>query len=69
MTEQWLCIACKFILGYIEDKKIIRIKRKDLYVEIKGGEVTETCCRCGKRNTLTDNEVKIPEKGGTEHGI
>jgi RNase P subunit RPR2 len=58
MTEQWLCEACKFILAYIEDKKVVRIKRKDLYVEVKGGEVTVTCCRCGKRNTLIDKEVK-----------
>jgi hypothetical protein len=58
MMEQWLCIGCKFILAYIEDKKIIRIKRKDLYVEIVGGTVTVTCCRCGKRNTLVDSEVK-----------
>jgi hypothetical protein len=58
MIEQWLCAACKFILGNIEDKKILRIKRKDLYVTIEGGKVTVTCVRCGKPNTLTDTEVK-----------
>jgi len=58
MIEPWLCIACKFVIAYIEDKKIIRIKRKDLYVEVEGGKVTITCCRCGKRNTVTDDKVK-----------
>jgi len=56
MTEKWLCIGCKFLLGYVEDKKIVRVKRKDLYVEfeVKGGKVTINCPRCGKRNELVD---------------
>lgn len=53
MIDKWLC-ACKFLLGFIEDKKVIRIKRKDLYIEVEGGKVTEMCPRCGKRNTLED---------------
>lgn len=52
MTEKWLCVSCKFILGYVENKEFIRIKRKDLYVEVQGGKVTENCPRCGKRNSL-----------------
>lgn len=60
--EKWHCIGCNAILGFVENKRIIRIKRKDLYVEVNlgpDGEVTETCPRCGKRNTLRD----IPENG------
>jgi hypothetical protein len=57
MTEQWLCISCEFVLGIVEDKKILRIKRKDLYVTIEGGKVTVICVRCGKPNILTDKEV------------
>lgn len=52
VNEKWLCESCRFILGYVENREIVRIKRKDLYLEIKQGEITITCCRCGKRNTL-----------------
>jgi hypothetical protein len=62
MTEKWLCLGCSFILGFVEDKIIVRIKRKDLYVETEGGKVTVTCPRCGKRNTLTDD--KSVKEGG-----
>ena len=53
MTERWDCLGCKAVLGYIEDKRIIRIKRKDLYVEIEGGKVSTPCYRCGKINSLS----------------
>jgi len=56
MMQKWLCEACKFILGFVEDNKIVRIKRKDLYVEIEGGKVSEICPRCGKRNMLADDK-------------
>ena len=62
MTEQWLCVDCQFILAYVSDKSVVRIKRKDLYVEVEGGKVTVTCCRCGKRNTMTDDKVKSERK-------
>jgi hypothetical protein len=62
MTEKWICIACKFILGFVEDKHVVRIKRKDLYVEIEGGRITEICPRCGKPNTIVDENTK--SKGG-----
>jgi len=54
---KWTCLGCNFILGYVEDKRIIRIKRKDLLTETilgKGGQITEFCTRCGKPNTLSD---------------
>jgi len=58
LVEKWLCVGCNFILGFVETKRIVRIKRKDLYVETEGGQVTVTCPRCGKRNTLTDDNYK-----------
>ena len=62
MIKEWVCIACKFTLAWIEDSKIIRIKRTDLYVDVEGGKVTITCCRCGKRNTAVDDKVKLERK-------
>lgn len=55
ITEKWLCVSCKFLLGYVEDKENVRIKRKDLYIEIKGGEIKVNCPRCGKRNSMEYN--------------
>lgn len=64
MMQKWLCTACKFILGFVENNNIVRIKRKDLYVEVEGGKVTETCPRCGKRNTLVDDKGEEVKKDG-----
>ena len=61
VNEQWLCVVCRFLIGYVEDKTTIRIKRRDLFVEIKGGEdqVTVICPRCGKHNIIGDeNSVR-----------
>jgi hypothetical protein len=58
--EKWLCMCCKFLLAFVEDKKIIRMKRKDMYIEIEGGRVATNCPRCGKRNEIVDKK----EKGG-----
>lgn len=52
----WKCSECQFLLGYVENKKIIRIKRKDLYIEAEGGRILVNCCRCGKRNELIDEK-------------
>ena len=54
LTKKWLCI-CGFLLAYVENDKIIRVKRKDLYIEIEGGRVAVTCCRCGKRNEVQES--------------
>ncbi len=54
LAEKWLCVACRFLLGYVENKRIVRIKRKDLYVSCEGGVVTINCPRCGKVNVLED---------------
>jgi len=53
--KKWKCIGCNFTLAMVENNKIIRVKRNDLYVEIEGGKVTITCRGCGKKNTLEDN--------------
>lgn len=55
--QKWLCTECRFTLGFVEEKTTVRIKRKDLYVEVKGGTVKVTCCRCGKQNILEDVPV------------
>lgn len=54
-SNKWLCSECRFTLAFVEGKKIIRIKRKDLYVEVEGGRVKVICCRCGKPNELHDD--------------
>lgn len=64
MAEKWLCIACKFLLGFVEDRKIVRIKRKDLYVSVEGGKVTVMCPRCGKRNILEDEGSTLEDIRG-----
>jgi hypothetical protein len=56
MFDKWLC-SCKFTLGIIENKAVLRIKRKDLYVSVEGGNVTEVCPRCGKINTMMDEKT------------
>ena len=66
MIKKWLCIACKALLGVVEDEKIVRIKRKDLFVEVEGGKVTRNCTACGKSNTLTDDSFKNQQTEGGE---
>ena len=63
VLEKWLC-DCKFTLGIIEDRKVLRIKRKDLYVSIEGGDVTEVCPRCGKINVMK-NETAAEQSVST----
>ena len=65
-VEKWIC-ACKALLGFVEDKRIIRIKRKDLYIEVEGGKVTRNCTKCGKPNTLIDKTDL--EKGVSKDGV
>lgn len=62
-TQKWLCSGCKFTLGYVENSEVVRIKRKDLFVEVHGGKLIVNCCRCGKRNELVDDKI-IDLKGG-----
>jgi len=50
---KWRCEECKFQLGVTDPKKsVLRIKYKDLYVEVFGGSVLVICRRCGKRNLV-----------------
>ncbi len=54
LSFAWKCGACFAILGYTDaSREVLRIKYKDLYVYINGGEVTEICRGCGKANTVT----------------
>jgi len=58
MIEPWKCDECGTILGFVEDKKIVRIKRKDLFIEIEGGRVSRPCTKCGKWHTLVDSNYQ-----------
>ncbi len=53
--KKWSCLGCSFKLGMVENNKIIRIKRNDLYIEIEGGKVSVICRGCGKLNILEDD--------------
>ena len=63
---KWLCLGCKALLGFVEEGKIVRIKRKDLFAEVEGGKVTRNCTACGKRNTLTDDSFQNLQTEGGE---
>ncbi len=53
----WKCVECKSILGYTNSHKDqLRIKYKDLYVFIKGGQTTVICRSCGRQNTVSYTE-------------
>ena len=59
----WLCAHCAAILGIVDgSKKTLRIKYKDLYVQITGGIVVVLCRRCGASNTLTDTLTDTYDK-------
>ncbi len=54
--QKWLCIECGSYLGWVEGKTILRVKRKDLYIEIHSAkQVVVNCTRCGKPNELKDD--------------
>lgn len=59
--KKWFCVDCRFTLGHVKDDEEVRIKRHDLYVEIKGGAIAVNCPRCGKRNELVDSNFKVGE--------
>lgn len=66
VSQKWCCINCSFFLGWVENGDILRVKRKDLYIEItKANKVVINCCRCGKPNELKDEPTGevIPLKG------
>lgn len=56
--RKWQCIACGYLLGWVEDGKIVRMKRKDFYIEIEGGRVATNCIRCGKKSEIVDSQGK-----------
>ena len=51
----WKCQSCTSILGFLDKEKAeLRIKYKDLFVYVKGGEVRIICRSCGQQNTLSE---------------
>ncbi len=54
----WKCSQCFSVLGYTDSsKEVLRIKYKELYVWIKGGEVSSTCRYCGTVNTVVSSSI------------
>ena len=63
----WKCTTCRTVLGFTDEKKeTLRIKYKDFYCYIRGGnggEVTVLCRRCSTMNTIkSDPELKPQQK-------
>jgi RNase P subunit RPR2 len=57
LCTAWKCPDCKSILGYTNAQKDqIRIKYKDLYVFVRGGQTTVICRSCGRQNTVSYTE-------------
>jgi len=55
----WLCPGCNALLGYLgQGGGEIRIKYKDLYVLVEGGRVTRLCRKCGRLNTIEDEDYE-----------
>ncbi len=55
----WKCAACFSVLGYTDsDREVLRIKYKELYVWMKGGEISCICRYCGKVNSVTSDSIK-----------
>lgn len=53
----WVCPGCKAILGFTGmGGREIRIKYKDLYVMVEGGKVSRPCRKCGRMNTIMDDD-------------
>lgn len=54
-TRTWFCVECALVLGYTnEDRTELRIKYRDLFLEILRPESVSTACRrCGKWNIVT----------------
>lgn len=61
-VKEWRCIGCKTRLAFVENGEIIRIKRKDLYVETEGGRTKIMCYKCGRANEVIDEKYK--KEGG-----
>lgn len=51
----WNCSKCGQILGVVaSDRSSVRIKYKDLFLFVEGGNVTTICRKCGYPNSLID---------------
>jgi gamma-glutamylcysteine synthetase len=64
LANAWKCSQCFSVLGYTDSsREVLRIKYKELYVWIKGGEVSSTCRYCGKVNSVISSDI------GKEKGV
>jgi len=55
-ADKWLCKSCKAILAHVDkNRETMRIKYKDLYVYVKGGDVTIICRGCGTQNVASQS--------------
>ena len=67
---RWQCPNCKFLLGFIDRNcETVRLKYRDFYVTVKGGEVACTCRRCGKVAVLTQQPENNLEKEVFDNGV
>ena len=54
----WECADCHAILGVLtRNKQTLRIKYRDLYLEIQG-RVTRRCHQCATMNALADDDYE-----------
>ena len=57
---KWNCEACGCILGVLDrNAETLRMKVRDVYIFITGGEITITCRKCGKINQLQQQKPKL----------
>jgi len=55
--QVWRCRECRAILGFTDrEKKVLRIKYKDLYVSVLNGVVSRVCRNCGATNTIANGQ-------------
>lgn len=61
MPYVWKCKSCKAVLGCLDEtKEDLRIKYKDLFVYVRGGQVTVPCRSCGQINTVASDTKVDP---------
>jgi len=67
---RWECPGCHFLLGFISNNcETVRMKYRDFYVEVEGGNVTCSCRRCAKLVKLTQQEEQDPENSNKKSRI
>jgi len=60
--NRWLCKNCNAVLGFTDtQKKVLRIKYKDLFCYFSGGSCTLICRQCGTPNTVGQVDSSVQE--------